>query len=56
MKMLTKMKKQVEQIATLYYHCSESIEDDIDCPEYEEENLSGKKTLKINYDTSTWSW
>ena len=42
----------VEQVATLYYHCSESIEDDIDCPEYEEENLSGKKTLRINYDTS----
>lgn len=43
---------EVEQIATLYYHCSESIEDDIDCPEYEEENLSGKKTLNINYNTS----
>ena len=42
----------VEQIATLYYHCAESIEDDIDCPEYEEENLSGKKTLRITYDTS----
>ena len=44
---------EYEATATLYYHCNESIEDDIECPEYEDDNLAGKKTLKLNFDTSS---